>query len=189
MKTAIYIRVSTDKQTVENQLPIIQDYCKRNNYVVFDIYQDVISGRTDSRPDFDRLINDMRKHRFDCIMVYKLDRIGRSLKHLLQLFEEFRNNKIDFVSVTQNINTSTPEGRMFLHLLMIFAEYERELTVARINDTLGRYKEHLKNEGKFIARDGRVRHHLGRPKGSKDKKQRKKGGYYLRYMEIKKSTP
>lgn len=183
MKVAIYIRVSTDKQTVENQLPIIQDYCIRNNYEVFDVYQDVISGKTDSRPDFDRLINDMRNHRFDCIVVYKLDRIGRSLKHLLQLFEEFRNNNIDFISVTQNINTSTPEGRMFLHLLMIFAEYERELTVARINDTLGRYKKHIRTEGKFIARDGKVRYHLGRPKGSKDTKVRKKSGYYLRWSK------
>jgi DNA invertase Pin-like site-specific DNA recombinase len=188
MKGAIYVRVSTEKQSVENQLPIIQDYCKRNNYEVFDIYQDVISGKTDSRKDFDRLMNDMRQHKFDCILVYKLDRIGRSLKHLMQLFEEFNNNKVDFISVTQNINTTTPEGRMFLQMLMVFAEYERALTVARINDTLGRYKEHLKNDGRFIARDGRVRHNLGRPKGKKDSKPRKKGGYYLRYMS-KKSTP
>lgn len=183
MKVAIYCRVSTDKQTIENQLPIIQDYCTRNNYDVYDIYQDIISGKTDSRPDFDRMMSDMRQHKFGCIAVYKLDRIGRSLKHLLQLFEEFNNNKVDFISVTQNINTTTPEGRMFLHMLMIFAEYERELTVARINDTIGRYKKHLKEKGSFIARDGKVRHSLGRPKGSKDHNPRKKGGYYLRYMK------
>ena len=115
----------------------------------------------------------MRNKKFDCIIVYKLDRIGRSLAHLIKLFEEFRTKGINFISVTQNINTTTPEGRMFLHLLMVLAEYERELTINRINSGLDRAK------AKGIK--------LGRPFGSHDKKRRRTSGYVQRW--IKQSTP
>lgn len=187
MRTVLYARVSTEKQSVDNQLKILQEYCKRNGLKVVQVYKDYVSGSKDSRPEFDEMLHDMRNHRFDCIAVYKLDRIGRSLKHLLQLFEEFEKNKIKFVSVTQNIDTNTPEGKMMVRMLMVLAEYERELTVARINDTLGRYKEHLRKDGKFVARDGKIRHGLGRPVGSHDSKPRRKSGYYLRWS--KQSTP
>jgi site-specific DNA recombinase len=152
MKVASYIRVSTQKQTTWNQQQIIEEFCKRMGYEIYDKYIDEnYSGVKESRPDFDRLMIDMRQHKFQGIVVYKLDRIGRSLKHLLQLFEEFKNNQIQFISVTQNINTDTPDGRMFLKMIMVMAEYERELTVARIRDTLDRYKEQfIDNQTKEI---------------------------------------
>jgi len=193
MKVAIYCRVSTEEQNPETQLKQIQNYCILHSHEVYDVYEDVISGKTDSRPAFDKLLYDMRNKRFDAIAVYKLDRIGRSLQHLLQLFQEFKNLGIDFISVTQNINTDTPEGKLMLRVLMILAEYERELIVARTKDTLDRYQGQIKRNGYFVSRNGKKVKKLGRPKGSKDKNPhgRLKSGYYQRWVKEKhkKSTP
>lgn len=175
MKVAIYYRISTrDKQDVGMQIKACKDFCEHNNIGIVKEYSDVgESGKKESRPQFDELLKDMRAREFDTILVYKLDRIGRSLSHLVKLFEEFKKRNINFISVTQAINTTTPEGRMFLHMLMVLAEYERELIVSRINSGLER-----------VRQEGRV---LGRPKGSKDKKIRRKSGYYQRWT--KKPTP
>lgn len=189
MKVAIYTRVSTTDQNPETQKQMIEDYCNRQpDYQIFDVYEDVISGKTGSRPEFNRLIEDMRERKFDVIAVYKLDRIGRSLQHLLQLFEEFRNRNIEFISITQNINTCTPEGRLMLKMLMLLAEYERELIVSRTRDTLNRYQNQIDKHGHFTSRKGKRVKKLGRPKGSKDSEPRRKSGYYRRW-ERKKSTP
>ena len=98
------------------------------------------------------------------------------------------NKKIDFISITQNINTKSAEGRMFMHMLMVFAEYERDLITTRTKDTIERYQKSIERKGYFINRDGKKKKSLGRPKGSKDKEQRRKSGYYRRW-EGKKTTP
>jgi len=143
MKTAIYIRVSTKtKQDTETQLQPLKEYAERNKLGVHKIYTDIgESGSKESRPQFDLMINDIRKNKIKCVMVYKLDRIGRSTQHLLKLFEEFNKRGIEFISITQNIDTTTPEGRMFLRMLMIMAEYERELIIDRVNAGITRAKK------------------------------------------------
>ena len=172
LKIGIYARVSKEEQNIETQILGLRDFCKRNNYEIVEEYLDNgISGATDNRPSFNKLLEDMRMGKVNCVLVYKLDRIGRSLQHLLNLFEEFKNRGIEFISLTQNINTSTPEGKMFLRMLMVLSEFERELIVSRINSGL----ERARAEGK----------RLGRPFGSKDKKIRKKSGYLLRWQKIK----
>jgi len=149
MKVAIYVRVSTETQNLDTQLNILRELCKRQQYEVYKEYKDFNqSGMKDSRPAFDEMLKDMRSFKFDGIVVYKLDRIGRSLIHLLNLFEEFERKKINFISATQNINTTTPEGRLFMRMLMILAEYERDLTVSRVKAGLKRAKK----EGKQIGR-------------------------------------
>jgi len=167
MKIAIYCRVSTrDKQDINTQIDFLKDYAERNDYEIYKIYSDVgESGSKDKRPEFNLMVDDMRKGLFKGIVVYKLDRIGRSLSHLVKLFEEFKKRNIEFISATQNINTTTPEGRMFLHILMTLAEYERELTINRIKAGL----ERARKQGKPIGKRG------------KDKKQRRKSGYYQRW--------
>ena len=155
------------------QIHSVENYCRLNNIQPIKTYHDEMSGSKDSRPDFDLMLKDMREGLFDTIIVYKLDRIGRSTSHLLKLFEEFEKKNIKFISVTQNINTDTPEGKLMLRMLMILAEYERELTISRINDGLARARE-----------QGSV---LGRPKGSTDKKRRRTSGYVNRWL--KQSTP
>jgi len=115
MEVAIYARVSTTDQNIETQLSVLRDYCQRTSYEIVDEYVDNgFSGKDDKRPEFERLMADMRASRFEAVVVYRLDRIGRSLQHLLNLFEEFANRKIAFVSLSQHIDTTTAEGRMFL---------------------------------------------------------------------------
>lgn len=166
----LYIRTSQLDQNSSTQQVYLEDYCKRMQYKIKDEYiDDGFSGKDDKRPEFERLITDVRDGRVKCILVYKLDRIGRSLKHLLNLFEEFKNRKVEFISATQNINTNTPEGELFWKLLGIFAEYERSLIIARTNAGLARARK----QGKT----------LGRPKGSKDKKRRRISGYIRRWTK------
>jgi DNA invertase Pin-like site-specific DNA recombinase len=153
MKTAIYVRVSKSDQNPETQNVLLREYCEKNNLEIFDIYEDKCTGKSDSRPAFDELMRDMRDKRFNTIIVYKLDRIGRSLQHLLQLFQEFKNKHIDFISITQNINTTTPEGKLMLRMLMI------------------------------TDKEGKKHKTLGRPKGSKDSRPRPKSGYYYAWAK------
>ena len=167
-KIAIYARVSTGEQTVDNQLIPLREYCQRMHFDGAGEYADEgYSGKDTKRPAFERLLADVRAGKVDCILVYKLDRIGRSLQHLLTLFEEFRNRGVEFISLTQNISTVTPEGKMFWQLLGVFAEYERELIVSRTKAGLVRARK----QGKT----------LGRPAGKKDSKPRRKSGYINRW--------
>ena len=167
-QVALYARVSSNDQNVATQLLPLRDYCQRMGYGVVGEYTDVgFSGKTDSRPAFERLLADMRAGKFAVVICAKLDRIGRSVKHLLNLFEEFSHRKVGFISLSQNIDTTTPEGRMFLKMLMVLAEYERELIVSRTEEGLRR-----------AVRQGK---RLGRPPGRKDAQPRKRSGYWLRY--------
>ena len=171
-KVAIYARVSNSDQIIETQLIPLREYCRRAGYEVIKEYIDHgFSGKDNKRPAFEQLLGDIRQGKVNCVVCYKLDRVGRSLKHLLNLFEEFSNRKVSFVSLSQNIDTNTAEGRMFLNMLMVLAEYERELIVARTLDGL----ERAKKQGK----------RLGRPAGKKDSRPRAKSGYYLRYTKNK----
>ena len=138
MKIGIYCRVSTDEQDADKQEYICKEYCSRNNLEVYSVYKDVISGKTTSRPEFNRMLEDMRNYKFDCVMVTKLDRIGRSLQHLLGLFDEFNKKGIHFVAVTQNIDTITAAGRLQLHILGAFAEFERNLISERTKEGMKR---------------------------------------------------
>ncbi len=167
-QVVLYARTSMGHQNTETQLMALRDYCRRMAYKITGEYVDNgFSGRDDKRPEFERLLGDVRANKLDCVLVYKLDRIGRSLKHLLNLFEEFKDKGVEFMSLTQNINTNTPEGKMFWQMLGVFAEYERELIVARTLAGLQRAR-----------RQGKA---LGRPIGKRDTRPRRKSGYLLRW--------
>lgn len=169
-KVGLYGRTSMADQNLETQLMALRDYCIRMGYQIVEEYVDSgFSGKDDKRPAFEHLLADIRANKIDCVVVYKLDRIGRSLKHLLNLFEEFKNLGVDFISLTQNISTDTPEGKMFWQMLGVFAEYERELIVARTKAGL----ERAKRQGKS----------LGRPQGSLDGRPRRKAGYLNRWIK------
>ena len=138
-KIAIYCRVSTEEQDADKQKYICERYCEANDdFEVYKIYKDVISGTKESRPSFNKLLEDMRDHKFDVIMVTKLDRIGRSLKHLLSLFDEFSNKGIHFIATTQNIDTSSAAGKLQLQILGAFAEFERNMISERTKEGLRR---------------------------------------------------
>ena len=134
MKTGIYCRVSTEEQNADKQEDICKEYCEKNNIPIFKVYKDVISGKTTSRPEFNQMLEDMRLYRFDTIMVTKLDRIGRSLSHLLSLFDEFQKKGLHFIAVTQNIDTSTAAGKLQMQIMGAFAEFERNIISERTKE-------------------------------------------------------
>ena len=161
MNIAIYARVSDSSQVIETQLLPLREYCQKHGYLNVKEYVDNgFSGKDQNRPEFERLLADVRANQVNIVIVVRLDRIGRSLLHLISLFAEFKKRGIDFISISQNIDTKTPEGKMFWQLLGVFAEYERELIVSRTKAGLARARA----EGK----------QLGRPKGRKDSKPRER---------------
>jgi len=170
MKVAIYLRVSTAEQTTLNQELELNSYCEREGFDIFEIYKDEgVSGAKTSRPALDKMLKDMREKKFEAIIVWKFDRLGRSTKHLLQVLEEMKNKDVRLIATSQNIDTGTPMGKFFFTIMAGFAEMERELIRERILLGLQRRKA----QGKT----------LGRPKGSKDNKRRKRSGYHLRWAK------
>ncbi len=148
MKVAIYCRVSTEEQNADKQELICKEYCERNDFEIFKIYKDVISGKTTSRPSFNQMLEDMRQRKFNCIMVTKLDRIGRSLAHLLSLFEEFNKRGMHFIAITQNIDTVSASGKLQLQILGAFAEFERNLISERTKEGLRRKRDGKRGKDK-----------------------------------------
>lgn len=134
MKVALYARVSTDEQDAMLQIHHLREWVIRGNHIVYREYVDqAVSGMKQSRPAFDEMLKDMRLFKFDCIAVVKLDRLGRSLKHILSLFDEFNAKGVSVVCTTQPIDTSSsnPLGKVILALLGAFAELERDLIAER----------------------------------------------------------
>lgn len=135
MKAAIYCRVSTQEQNIESQEKACTEYCKRHGIEIYGIYSDKgVSGALVKRPAFNELQIDMRSYKFNCIVVTKLDRIGRSVNHLVNLFEEFNNKGVHFVATTQDFDTSTPAGKFMLHMLWAVADFERSLISERTKE-------------------------------------------------------
>lgn len=173
MKVAIYARVSTADQELEQQIEPLIKHCKDKQWT-YDVFKDVISGAKDTRPSLDMMMQRIRLNEFNTVMVWKLDRLGRSTLHLIQLIEEFKNKNVQFIALTQGVDTLTAQGKFFFMIMAAVAELERELIKERTKLRIDR----LKAQGK----------HLGRPKGSKDKDPRRKSGYQLRWA-VKKPTP
>jgi len=134
MKVAIYCRVSTEQQDADKQEQICVESCQKEGHTIYEVYKDIISGSTQSRPSFNRLLCDMRHYKFDAIMVTKLDRLGRSLQHLLTLIDEFNRKGIHFIAVTQNIDTSSAAGKLQLQIMGAFAEFERNIISERTKE-------------------------------------------------------
>src|SRR5262245_23725322 len=105
MKAAFYTRVSTSDQSPELQLRELQEYATRQSWEVTETYQDVISGAEASRPGLNRLMADARTRKFDCLLVWKLDRFGRSLVDCLNNIQELERWRIRFIATTQNLDT------------------------------------------------------------------------------------
>jgi DNA invertase Pin-like site-specific DNA recombinase len=135
-RIAIYARVSTVNhgQNPEMQLEEIREYAARRGWTVVGEYVDVgISGSKASRPQLDRMIRDAHLRRYDAVVVWKLDRLGRSLKHLVTTIEDLAAYGVSFVSLRDNLDLSTPAGRLMLHIIGAMAEFERELIRERVS--------------------------------------------------------
>lgn len=135
MKIAVYARVSTsDKgQDPEMQLRELREYCERRQWVITNEFVDVgVSGAKDSRPQLNRLMAAAKQRRFDAVLVWKLDRFGRSLKHLVAALGEFEALGVAFVSLRDSFDLTTPAGRLMFNLVASFAEFERDLIRERV---------------------------------------------------------
>lgn len=140
MKTAVYIRVSTEEQAKEGfsihaQKEKLTSYCKINDWDIWDYYiDDGISGKNIvDRPEISRLLSDVKKGSVQNVLIYKLDRLTRSVKDLISLIELFEQRNCNFSSVTEKLDTSNAVGRMFIKIIGIFAEFERENLAERVS--------------------------------------------------------
>lgn len=136
MKVAIYARVSTEDQHAEKQVELCKQEAERKGYETFKVYTDIISGAKASRPAFNELLNDMRQYRFRAVMITKLDRLGRSLQHLIGILDEFKLKGVELIAITQNIDTTTASGRLQWQIMGAFAEFEREIIRERTREGL-----------------------------------------------------
>jgi DNA invertase Pin-like site-specific DNA recombinase len=155
IRTALYARVSTSSngQSPDMQLCELREYCERRGWTVTGEYVDMaISGTKERRPELDRLMSDSNKRRFDVVAVWKFDRFARSVSHLLRALDTFRVLGIEFVSLSESLDTATPAGRMVFTVLGAVAELERSLIVERVKAGL----RNAKAKGKRLGRPKRV---------------------------------
>ena len=137
-RVALYARVSTlNGQDPEMQLRELREYCGRRGWTIAGEYVDCgISGSKEHRPQLDRLLVACRKRQVDAVVVYRYDRFARSLRQLVNALEEFRSLGIDFVSLHEGVDTSTPNGRLVFGIFATIAEFERELIRDRVRSGL-----------------------------------------------------
>lgn len=164
LKMALYCRVSTYSQTTENQVLKLEEYAKRQGWD-YKIYEETMTTRK-TRPIKQEVLTMLRNKVFDGVCIWRLDRWARSMTELVIEIKELHDKEIIFKSLSDNIDFSTPAGKLQFHILAAFAEFERNLISERTREGLAR------------AKANGVK--LGRPNGSTDKKRRKLSGYVLR---------
>jgi DNA invertase Pin-like site-specific DNA recombinase len=153
MRAALYLRVSTDGQTCENQERELRASAARMGHEVVAVYRDDgISGARgrDRRPGFDALHRDIARRKFELVMAWSVCRLGRSLRDLLSLLEDMRAKNVDLYLEKQGLDTSTPSGRLMFQMVGAFSEFEREMIRERVVTGMKRARA-----------DGK---HVGRPK-------------------------
>lgn len=170
-KVALYCRVSTNRQTNENQKIRVLQYATDNN-LIFDLFEEVESTRK-SRPVKQMVLQKLRKGEYSSVIVYKLDRWARSSRELILEMQELTDKGIGFVSISDNLDFSNSVGRLHFQILAAFCEFERSLISERTKEGIERTKA-----------QGTV---LGRPKGRKDTKARPKSGYLMREVNKRKN--
>lgn len=154
MRAAIYARVSTSNngQSPEMQTRELNEYCERRGWTLAGEYVDIgISGAKEKRPELDRLLADAHRRRFDAVVVWKFDRFARSVSHLLRALENFESQGIEFVSLSEQLDTSTPTGKMVFTVLGAVAELERSLIAERVRAGL----RNARAKGKRLGRPPR----------------------------------
>ena len=151
IRAAIYARVSTlnGNQDPTMQTRELEEYCQRRGWQIHDIYVDNgVSGKKDSRPQLNRMMQDAHERRFSVVVVWRFDRFARSVSHLLRALETFNALGVQFVSLSEQVDTSTPTGKMVFTVLGAVAELERNLIVERVRAGL----RHARAKGKRLGR-------------------------------------
>lgn len=154
-RVALYVRVSTDEQTIENQRRELRAVARRHGWNIVDVFVDAgISGAKgrDQRPGFDALLEGIARRDFDMVAAWSVDRLGRSLQHLVGFLEELRAKGVDLYLHRQGLDTSTPAGRAMFQMCGVFAEFERAMIQERVKAGMQRAQEHGTKSGKPIGR-------------------------------------
>jgi len=149
-RVALYARVSTSNghQDLEMQLRELREYTKHRELIIVDEYIDRMTGSKDSRPALNRLMADACQRRFDAVLVWKLDRFGRSLRHLVNAIAELEALGVAFISFRDNLDLTTPSGRLMFQIVGAMAEFERALIQERVRAGL----RNAKAKGKTLGR-------------------------------------
>jgi DNA invertase Pin-like site-specific DNA recombinase len=142
-RIAIYARVSTIQQDTDAQITECRAYAQRCGYEVAGIYEDKISGVTSNndRPELSRLLEDAFAQKFTAVVVYSIDRLGRSLKNCLEILESLKSHRCDFISLKQQIDTSSATGQLIFNIFACLANYERTMILERTALGRARAKE------------------------------------------------
>ena len=151
MKVGLYLRVSTEDQTTENQGLVLREICETNGWEIFDTYVDHgVSGSKgrDKRPEFNRLIKDMTRRKFQKVMVWDVSRLGRSLTHLVEFLNEVHSVGCDLYIHQSGLDTQTPSGKMMFQMIGIFSEFERSMISQRVKTGLQRVRKSGKKLGR-----------------------------------------
>jgi DNA invertase Pin-like site-specific DNA recombinase len=158
-RVGLYLRVSTAGQTVENQRIDLQRVAEQRGWQIVETYIDHgISGSKgrDKRPAFDRLAKDASRGKLDMVAAWSIDRVGRSLQHLVEFMEELKTQGVGLYLHQQNVDSSTAAGKAMLSMCGVFAEFERSIIVERINAGLARARAEGKQLGRPAVDDASV---------------------------------
>jgi DNA invertase Pin-like site-specific DNA recombinase len=148
LRAAVYARVSTFDQEPENQLQELRRYLAARGWVGSEYIDRGVSGAKDRRPGLDALLRDAKLRRFDVVVCWRLDRLGRNLKHLITLLDELQSLGVAFVSLAEGIDATTPAGKLQMHILGAIAEFERERIRERVLAGLRRARAQGKRLGR-----------------------------------------
>src|SRR5580700_10097893 len=155
-RVGIYVRVSTNEQDTEGQETELRAYVESRGWT-HEVYRDKgQSGAKSVRPELTRLLGDLRKRKLDIVVVWALDRLARSLRHLLEIAEQCQSLGVDLVSLRQNIDTTLPAGRLTFQILGAVAEFERELLRERVKAGMAQ----ARRTGKHVGRPALRRFHV-----------------------------
>ncbi len=147
-RAAVYVRVSTHDQEVENQLGELRKYVEARGWEAREYVDEGVSGAVEQRPALDKLLRDAKRRRFDVLVCWRLDRLGRSLKHLITLLDDLQVLGVAFVSLAEGIDATTPAGKLQMHILGAISEFERARCAERVRAGLAR----VRREGRRLGR-------------------------------------
>ena len=183
MNVAIYARVSTDSQELQQQIDACERFCDFKDFTVLKIYDDVGSGKSyKNRKGFVQMLDDVRQLKYKGIVVFRLDRLFRNVVEAVNIIQEFDNKNIEIFSISESLDTSTAIGRAMRDIILVLAKLERENIIEATKERL----QALKDSGKKLGRPS-----ISQFKIDKIKELRKAGYSYRKIaeeMHIKKST-
>jgi putative DNA-invertase from lambdoid prophage Rac len=140
LRTAVYIRCSTDSQNPDMQISELTEYASRRGLEVVGVFTDIASGSQDERPELSKVLKLARQRKIDALLVWKIDRLGRSLRHLVNTISELESLNVSFISLKDSLDFSTPAGRLMFNVIAAMGQFERDLIRERVKSGMANAK-------------------------------------------------